>query len=48
MVDTSSEEDEFKDDGSSDEDSDGEDTAEKLESVSLTGEIIWFRMQTNV
>ena len=48
MTDTSSKEDEFEDDGSSDEDSDGEDAADKSESVPLTGEIIWFRMQTNM
>ena len=48
MTDTSSKEDEFEDDGRSDEDSDGEDTTDKLESVPLTGEIIWFQMQTNM
>ena len=48
MTDTSSEENEFEHDGSSDEDSDGEDAADKSESVPLTGEIIWFQMQTNV
>jgi len=48
MTDTSSKEDEFEDDVSSDEDSDGEDTTDKLESIPLTGEIIWFRTQTNV
>ena len=48
MTDTSSKEDEFEDDGSSDEDSDDENTADKLESVPFTGEIIWFRMQSNV
>ena len=42
MTDTSSEEDEFEDDGSSDEDSDGKDAADKSESVPFTGEIIWF------
>ena len=48
MTDTSSKEDDFEDDVSSDEDSGGEDTTDKLEYVPLTGEIIWFRMQTNV
>ena len=42
MTNTSSEADKFKDDDSSDEDSDGKDAAEMLVFVPLPGEIIRF------